>query len=207
MKKANRQIVDSGRAPQGDGKHGSEGVKGNLLPVSKWYSIRKPLGVIAVMMVALGITFVAVSNFIRVTGAHSVKPLESSPQLGSPPFANPSEVRYRAGEKRLRAVMELKAGNYTIPNVGAATLRQLQGWDPAQPAPPAKTDIGPGPTLRAWPGRSKPRGAPPPRRSRVASRWPCWTGPRSRRWRGPAWPPAPSPTSTRAAAGAPPRST
>jgi FtsP/CotA-like multicopper oxidase with cupredoxin domain len=149
MKKANRQIVDSGRAPQGDGKHGSEGVKGNLLPVSKWYSIRKPLGVIAVMMVALGITFVAVSNFIRVTGAHSVKPLESSPQLGSPPFANPSEVRYRAGEKRLRAVMELKAGNYTIPNVGAATLRQLQGWDPAQPAPPAKTDIGPGPTLRA----------------------------------------------------------
>jgi FtsP/CotA-like multicopper oxidase with cupredoxin domain len=151
MKKANRQIVDSGSAPQGDSNHGPESVNGNLPPLSKWYSIRKPVGVIAVMVVALGITFVAVSNFIRGTGAHSLKPLESSPQLGSPPFANPSEIRYRTGEKigRLRGVMELTAGNYMIPNVGTATLRQLRGWDPNQPAPPPKTDIGPGPTLRA----------------------------------------------------------
>ena len=149
MKKANRQNVVSGSAPQGDSEHGPEGVNGNSPSVSKWHFIRKPIGVIAVMVIALGITFVAVSSFVRVTGAHSLKPEESSPQLGSPPFANPSEVRYRTGQKRLRAVMALTSGNYTIPNVGAATLRQLQGWDPAQPAPPPKTDIGPGPTLRA----------------------------------------------------------
>jgi FtsP/CotA-like multicopper oxidase with cupredoxin domain len=100
-------------------------------------------------VVALGITFVALSYFGRVTGARPVNALESSPQLGSPAFANPSEIRYRAGENRLRGVMELNSGNYTIPNVGSATLRQLRGWDPAQAAPPLKTDIGPGPTLRA----------------------------------------------------------
>jgi FtsP/CotA-like multicopper oxidase with cupredoxin domain len=149
MKKANRQIVVSGSAPHGVSKHEAESVKGKLPPVSRWYSISTPVGVIAGIVVALGITFVALSYFVRVTGARPVNPLESSTQLGSPPFANPSEVRYRAGEKRLRAVMELNSGNYMIPNVGTATLRQLRGWDPTQPAPPLKTDIGPGPTLRA----------------------------------------------------------
>ncbi len=149
MKKANREIVVSSRAPHGVSKHEAESVKDNLHPVSKWYSISKPVGVIAVVMLALGIAFVVLSYFVRVTGARPVDSTESSPQLGSLPFVNPSEIRYRAGEKRLRGVMELTAGNYMIPNVGTATLRQLRGWDPNQPAPPPKTDIGPGPTLRA----------------------------------------------------------
>ena len=69
-------------------------------------------------------------------------------QLGSPPFANPSEVSYRPTEKRLRAVVELTSGKYQIPNVGTETLRQFRGWDPAHPEPNFGTDIGPGPTLR-----------------------------------------------------------
>ncbi len=147
MKKANRQIVVSGRATDGVSKHEAEHAKGNLPPVR--YFISQHVGVTAVCVVALGITFVALSYFGRVTGARPVNALESLPQLGSPAFANPSEIRYRAGENRLRGVMELNSGNYTIPNVGSATLRQLRGWDPAQGAPPLKTDIGPGPTLRA----------------------------------------------------------
>jgi FtsP/CotA-like multicopper oxidase with cupredoxin domain len=71
--------------------------------------------------------------------------------LGSPAFANPSEVRSRANEKRLRGVMQLSSRTYTIPNVGSSTLRQFRGWDASQPAPnPANdTAISPGPTLRA----------------------------------------------------------
>jgi FtsP/CotA-like multicopper oxidase with cupredoxin domain len=74
----------------------------------------------------------------------------AEPQLGSPPFANPVEVRSRAGEKRLRMVMQLADGTYTIPNVGSETLRQFRGWDASQPAPSLSNDpISPGPTLRA----------------------------------------------------------
>src|SRR6185295_18123611 len=70
--------------------------------------------------------------------------------LGSPNFANPSEVRYRASEKRLRAVMQLISGKYAIPNVDTATLRQFRGWDPNGPVPNLNsTVIAPGPTLRA----------------------------------------------------------
>ena len=143
MKKANRQIVVSGSVVPGVFKREAESVKGNLPPVSRRYSISKSVGFAAAIVAVLGITFVALSYFVRVTGAGPVNSLESSPQLGSPPFANPSEVRYRTGEKigRLRGVMELNSGNYTIPNVGTATLRQLRGWDPNQPAPPLKTDI------------------------------------------------------------------
>jgi FtsP/CotA-like multicopper oxidase with cupredoxin domain len=69
--------------------------------------------------------------------------------LGSPPFANPPEVRYRAHENRLRMVMELYNGKYQIPNVGTETLRQFRGYDPAFRVPPLSKDISPGPTLRA----------------------------------------------------------
>jgi FtsP/CotA-like multicopper oxidase with cupredoxin domain len=68
---------------------------------------------------------------------------------GSPPFANPSEIHYRDGEKRLRGVMKIISGTYLIPNVGTETLRQYRGWDPAQPEPTPSTKPGPGPTLRA----------------------------------------------------------
>lgn len=75
--------------------------------------------------------------------------------LGSPDFANPSEIRYRPAEKRLRGIMLLKSGKYSIPNVGTATLRQYRGWDPALPPPDLNNDvISPGPTLRARLGDS-----------------------------------------------------
>jgi hypothetical protein len=148
MKKANREIVGSSSAPHGVSKQAAS-INDNVPSASRWDSIGKTVGVIAIIGVVIGIAFVGCSYFGRVTGAHPLEPSESSPQLGSLPFANPSEIRYRTGEKRLRGVMELTAGNYMIPNVGTATLRQLRGWDPNQPAPPPKTDIGPGPTLRA----------------------------------------------------------
>jgi FtsP/CotA-like multicopper oxidase with cupredoxin domain len=68
---------------------------------------------------------------------------------GSPPFANPSEVRSRPTENRLLMVMEIVSGQYLIPNVGKETLRQYRGWDPAGPAPVFGPNAGPGPTLRA----------------------------------------------------------
>ncbi|HYP00084.1 MAG TPA: multicopper oxidase domain-containing protein [Pyrinomonadaceae bacterium] len=75
--------------------------------------------------------------------------------LGSPDFTNPNEVRYRAAEKRLRMVMTMLNGTYTIPNVGTAVLRQYRGWDASQPAPNLTGDqIAPGPTLRARLGDS-----------------------------------------------------
>jgi FtsP/CotA-like multicopper oxidase with cupredoxin domain len=78
-------------------------------------------------------------------------PLALAQNLGSPDFANPNEIRYRAAEKRLRGVMLMRSGKYSIPNVGTATLRQYRGWDAATPAPDLTNDntIAPGPTLRA----------------------------------------------------------
>jgi FtsP/CotA-like multicopper oxidase with cupredoxin domain len=150
MQKATRRILVSGNEPHGIGKIEAKSVKRALTPVSRWYFLSRPVGVIAAIAVAVGITVVALSNFVRVTGAHPVNPLESSTQLGSPPFANPSEIKYRAGEKRLRGVMQLISGKYSIPNVGTETLRQFRGWDAAQPTPDFIKDvISPGPTLRA----------------------------------------------------------
>jgi FtsP/CotA-like multicopper oxidase with cupredoxin domain len=82
-------------------------------------------------------------------------PLALAQNLGSPDFANPSEIRYRPAEKRLRGVMLMRSGKYSIPNVGTATLRQYRGWDPNLPAPDLTSDvIAPGPTLRARLGDS-----------------------------------------------------
>jgi FtsP/CotA-like multicopper oxidase with cupredoxin domain len=76
---------------------------------------------------------------------------EPPQNLGSPDFANPNEVRYNAATKRLRMVMTMISGTYSIPNVGTAALRQYRGWDASQPAPDLSADkeIAPGPTLRA----------------------------------------------------------
>lgn len=78
-----------------------------------------------------------------------VAPVTQAQNLGSPSFANPNEIRYNASNNRLRGVIELFSGKFQIPNVGTESLRQFRGWDPSQPAPAPKTEIGPGPTLRA----------------------------------------------------------
>ena len=100
----------------------------------------------------------AVGIVVAMSGAAGIalslwgSPLARAQNLGSPAFANPPEIRSRDAEKRLRAVMQLSSGKYSIPNVGTATLRQFRGWDPANPAPPPSTDISSGPTLRARQG-------------------------------------------------------
>jgi len=140
VKKANRRIVNNGN--QAHSLNNQEAnrfaLKRALPPASRWHFTGKAVGVVAGIAIAAGIALLLLGDYHA--GAQN---------LGSPAFANPSEVRYRANEKRLRAVMELNNGKYMIPNVGTETLRQFRGWDPAQPAPPPKTDIGPGPTLRA----------------------------------------------------------
>ncbi len=90
---------------------------------------------------------VEASAGIALTQLLDVPPAEA--QLGSPTLVNPSEIRYRDKEKKLRGVVEMTSGNYQIPNVGTKPLRQFRGWDPAKPAPPPKKTMGPGPTLRA----------------------------------------------------------
>jgi hypothetical protein len=140
MKKANKEIVVSSNAMHGVTKHDSTSVKDELRRVSRWYTLSGPVGVIAVI-VALGIAFVGFSYLSRVTGAHPLESSESSPQLGSPTFANPGEIRYRTGEKigRLRGVMELTAGNYMIPNVGsAAGIRKTPRRLPKQRSAPGR---------------------------------------------------------------------
>jgi FtsP/CotA-like multicopper oxidase with cupredoxin domain len=70
--------------------------------------------------------------------------------LGSPAFANPSEIRDRPSEKRLRGVIELIDGTFNIPNAqNNQTLRQFRGWDPAKPKPKLSNALASGPTLRA----------------------------------------------------------
>jgi len=69
---------------------------------------------------------------------------------GHPPFENPSQIRYRDGEKRLRGIMKIISGPYKIPGAGEEKLRQYRGWDPLTQSEPAlSTTPGPGPTLRA----------------------------------------------------------
>lgn len=94
---------------------------------------------------------VAFTVLIAVAGMIAI-PLVGTPpaeaQLGSPDFANPSEVRSRVKERRLRAVMEMSNGELLIPNVGKEQMRQYRGWDAAQPRTALGTSVSPGPTLR-----------------------------------------------------------
>ena len=139
VKKARSRIENGGKtlgslnhpgADQGRDAHVSA-------TISRQYAYGKPVGAALATAVAaiVGLSFLAT-------------PLAQAQNLGSPPFANPREVRDRPSEKRLRAIMELTSGQYLIPNVGTETLRQFRGWDPAQPKPNFGPDLGPGPTLR-----------------------------------------------------------
>jgi FtsP/CotA-like multicopper oxidase with cupredoxin domain len=110
----------------------------------------KVAAISAVVIFAAGVA--AVSLSLRVAPAASAQaeaPLMLAQNLGSPNFANPSEIRYSAGENRLRGIIQIVSGKYQIPNVGTESLRQYRGSDSARPGPAPGTDIGPGPTLRA----------------------------------------------------------
>jgi len=101
--------------------------------------------VISLIIVAIGI---ATSISLSILMAPPVE--AQAINQGSPPFANPQEVSARASEKRLRMVLQLSSGSFSIPNVGTETLRQFRGWDASQS--PNISTSGPataGPTLRA----------------------------------------------------------
>ena len=76
-----------------------------------------------------------------------VPPPASAQGLNSPELQNPPEVRSDPTKKRLREVIELINGDFTIPGVKKEQLRQFRGRN-AVPKIPAG-NISPGPTLRA----------------------------------------------------------
>jgi FtsP/CotA-like multicopper oxidase with cupredoxin domain len=101
-----------------------------------------------VAAVAAAGAFVALS-LRAAPAARAESPLPAAQNLGSRMFFNPLEIRSRAGEKRLRAIMQIVSGKLLIPNVGMETLRQYRGWDAFGPMPLFGGTISPGPTLRA----------------------------------------------------------
>ena len=126
MKKANQRIVMSEQRQK---------------TIKRFVGVAAGIAVAAV--IGLGLLYTLTAHAHRANSA-------SVTQLGSPPFANPNEVRYRPAENRLRMVMQLISGSYSLPNAGTANLRQFRGWDAAQPAPNLTNDsISPGPTMRA----------------------------------------------------------
>lgn len=144
MRKANRRNVDLG--------NGSKDVRNQnrkeALTIMKARALR--LFTATAFVLAFGVVLATTTIIVLVS-----PPVSEAQNLGSPAFSNPKEVRYRASEKRLRAVMQLTSGKYAIPNVGTETLRQFRGWDAADRAPDLANDIiSPGPTLRARLGDS-----------------------------------------------------
>jgi FtsP/CotA-like multicopper oxidase with cupredoxin domain len=140
VKKANRKIVNKAcrvecASPQ----------------VSRWYLTGKAVGIAAGIAVVAGI---ALSLLVTPPARAEMDSSVMGMQLASPLFANPSEIPYRAAEKRLRGVVQLSADRYLIPNVGAGNMRQFRGWDAASPTPTplaslSPPQVSPGPTLRA----------------------------------------------------------
>ena len=109
-----------------------------LLSISRWNIAGKITAPAAAIAISMAAAFLLAGH----------QPLLAQ-NLGSPEFANPSEVTSRPAEKRLRMVMQMISGKYQIPNVGEASLRQFRGWDAAQQPPDlTSTIISPGPTLR-----------------------------------------------------------
>ena len=109
-----------------------------LLSISRWNIAGKITAPAAAIAISMAAAFLLAGH----------QPLLAQ-NLGSPEFANPSEVTSRPAEKRLRMVMQMISGKYQIPNVGEASLRQFRGWDAAQQPPDlTSTTISPGPTLR-----------------------------------------------------------
>lgn len=108
-------------------------------------ALRSTAVVITLIIVAIGIA-TSISLSILMAPAAEAQAINQ----GSPAFANPQEVSSRTSEKRLRMVMQLSSGSFTIPNVGTDALRQFRGWDASQSANIATTGpVAAGPTLRA----------------------------------------------------------
>jgi FtsP/CotA-like multicopper oxidase with cupredoxin domain len=139
MKKANVRIVNNGNHAYGinSRRTGRAGIVRAFSQASSRNFTGKAVAVAAGVVVTAAIAF----SFMVTPPAVA--------QLGSPPFANPGEVRYRADEKRLRVIMELINGEFSVPNGKTEQYRQYRGWDAANPRPTPGTSVSPGPTLRA----------------------------------------------------------
>lgn len=156
VKKANRKIVnDCNQANSFSNEQGDCFEVECVSSRTSWrYFTGKAVGIVTGIAVLAGI---AISLLFTAPAQAEMDPTLVAAQLGSQPFANPSEIPYRDGEKRLRGVMQLTAGTYSVPNLGSGTFRQFRGWDSAQPPSPTPTPVGspsplpvsPGPTLRA----------------------------------------------------------
>ena len=132
--------------------------KTNRVEIERTSSASRQRLILKAVLVLAGIALAAVSaHTLLFTAPQQVQaqveapPLALAQNLGSEDLVNPSEIRYRANEKRMRGVMLMMSGKYMIPNVGTATLRQYRGWDPMTTPTPDLTSeaISPGPTLRA----------------------------------------------------------
>jgi FtsP/CotA-like multicopper oxidase with cupredoxin domain len=140
VKKASQRTGNGGKTSRSLNRQGAD--QSADVPIAARASLQFANGkpVLAVVAAIIGLAFLAAPS----------AQAQNAPNLGSPPFANPSEIRYRPSEHRLRGVIELISGQYLIPNVGTETLRQFRGWDPAQGRPDFNKDtaVAPGPTLR-----------------------------------------------------------
>lgn len=157
MKKRNSEFANNRNQANTLGNAQTSGcapVECASLPTSRWYFSSKSVGIAAGMAVAAG---VALSLLLTLPARAENDAPVMAVQLNSPAFANPSEVS-SANTKKLRAVVQLSADRYLIPNVGAGNLRQFRGWDPTKPTPtptpkpvasPPPLPVSPGPTLRA----------------------------------------------------------
>ena len=145
MKKASRRIVNNiDQSDSGKGQRTAR-VERTSHPTS-WLKLSGRVVAVAIAIaVVLGIALLIAPRLFVAPSAQA----QNVQNMGSPAFNNPSEIRYRANENRLRGVMKLISGNYQIPNVGMAQLRQYRGWDPATSPPGFGINIAPGPTLRA----------------------------------------------------------
>jgi FtsP/CotA-like multicopper oxidase with cupredoxin domain len=153
MKKANRNIMHNENGAKSLGNEQTTLVQGEHASrrTSRWYFSRRAVGIAGGVAVLAGI---ALSLLFTPQARAEMDATVMEMQLGSPPFANPSEIPYRAAEKRLRGVVQLSADRYLIPNVGAGNMRQFRGWDAASPTPTplasaSPPQVRPGPTLRA----------------------------------------------------------
>lgn len=157
VKKTNSEFANNRNQANSLGNRQANGcapVECVSLPTSRWYFSSKAVGIAAGMAVA---AFVALSLLLTLPARAENDATVMVMQLNSPPFANPSEVS-SANTKKLRAVVQLSADKYLIPNIGAGNLRQFRGWDATKPTPtPTATPVAsapalpvsPGPTLRA----------------------------------------------------------
>jgi FtsP/CotA-like multicopper oxidase with cupredoxin domain len=153
VKKANGSIVNNGNQAHSSSDDRTNHVeRARLVPQTfRRNFTARAVGVAILIAVVIAVAVLIAPPLIVAprAQAQNVTALSLTQNAGSPPFANPLEVRSRPTEKRLRMIMKIISGTFTIPNVGTETMRQYRGWDPALPAPDFGTNIAPGPTLRA----------------------------------------------------------